>query len=257
MYINPRGNSIIPLIFAIVLSTLSLTAYARDSLEALRSDLNATNAKVTELQNQISGLQSQNTAQQTQINTLQDKIDSRRGIYEIGDIGPAGGIVFFVYGDNGFGTHGLEAAPEDQVTPPCPPLQCPRPDVYSTVIWGLCNVPATENQHPGIGSGAQFTTAILAACNQENIAAKLASDYTLNGFDDWYLPSTDELAKLYMQKDVVGGFYDDLYWSSQQSSGEHALLVDFGRDDDLCHLGNCADFTFKGRKNRVRAIRTF
>lgn len=261
MKLNPRSKKITPLILAFLMSLVPITTQARDSLEALRSDLNTTNAKVSELQNQISGLQSQNTAQQTQINTLQNKIDSRREIYEIGDIGPAGGIVFFIVGGNSFGTHGLEAAPEDQVTPPCPPNQCPRPDVYSTVIWGHCNVPSTENSHAtGVGSGAQFTADILAACNEENIAAKLAADYTLNGFDDWYLPSTYELALLYMQKDFVGGFYDDLYWSSEQMINGAATL-DFGAIL-RCDFGgggpdNCSVYKSKGDKYRVRAIRIF
>ena len=44
---------------------------------------------------------------------LQNQIDNipLPAIYEIGDVGPAGGWVFYVNED---GLHGLEAAPEDQ-----------------------------------------------------------------------------------------------------------------------------------------------
>ena len=33
-------------------------------------------------------------------------------------------------------------------------------------------------------------------------------------FTDWYLPSKDELNKLFLQRTIVGGFTNNFYWSS-------------------------------------------
>ena len=49
----------------------------------------------------------------------------------------------------------------------------------------------------------------------------LGSDYI------WYLPSTDELNKLYNQRNVIGGFSDGDYWSSTEFDTTKAWLKDF------------------------------
>ena len=51
-------------------------------------------------------------------------------------------------------------------------------------------------------------------------AARLCNEYsvTVGGiiYGDWYLPSKHELNLLYLQKNVVGGFASDGYWSSSE-----------------------------------------
>ena len=126
-------------------------------------------------------------------------------IYSVGDTGPAGGVVIHT---NDGGLHGLEASPEDQT-------------VEGTLIeWGCYWEP--QNTSTIIGAGAQNTKNIIAyGCMPENpahvIAAEVASAYELNGFQDWYLPSRDELVALYYQRAIVPGFettIDRIYWSS-------------------------------------------
>lgn len=77
-------------LIALALSATPLTALARDSLEALRNDLNATTANVSSLQRQVNVL--------------------TPASYAIGDEGPCG-IVFSVSPDQ---LHGLEAETQDQ-----------------------------------------------------------------------------------------------------------------------------------------------
>ena len=117
--------------------------------------------------------------------------------YAVGDTGPAGGIVFYVT-DNGL--HGLEAAPVDQ----------------GVGQWGCpgSGIPGADGT--AIGTGAQNTADILAGCAEPGIAARLVDGYSLNGFDDWFLPSKDELNELYLNRDDVGGFARDAYWSSSE-----------------------------------------
>jgi len=44
----------------------------------------------------------------------------------------------------------------------------------------------------------------------------LCDDLVFNGYSDWYLPSSDELNKLYLNKSAVGGFSNTFYWSSTE-----------------------------------------
>jgi hypothetical protein len=150
--------------------------------------------------------------------------------YEIGDIGPAGGIVFYVTDD---GLHGLEAATVDQ---------------SGDVAWCdvLTDISGTST---AIGAGQNNTDLIVADCPDP--AAKFANAYVLNGYNDWFLPSKDELNKLYLQKDVVGGFTSVGYWSSSQSQTD-------SDDAEFQTFGGGSQFPVgKEFTNRVRAVREF
>jgi hypothetical protein len=82
----------------------------------------------------------------------------------------------------------------------------------------------------GLNSGVMNTTIIIAkqmADNPDgNFAAKVCTDYSVtvgnDTYDDWYLPSKYELNLLYLQKTVVGGFTDNRYWSSSESTASYA-----------------------------------
>ena len=53
-------------------------------------------------------------------------------------------------------------------------------------------------------------------------AAKLCSNLNTGGYSDWYLPSKDELNKLYLQKMLLGGFKEVCYWSSSETGKYNA-----------------------------------
>ena len=121
---------------------------------------------------------------------------SAGGPYQISNTGPAGGIVFYI--TNG-GLNGLEAAPVDQ---------------SNGVIWGCYGVDIAGAYGTEVGTGNANTVAIVNGCSEPNFAAKAAADYIYNGYSDWFLPSKDELDLLYQQRNVVGGFTSNSYWSS-------------------------------------------
>ena len=133
------------------------------------------------------------------------------GAYNIGDIGPAGGIVFF---DKGFISDGwryLEAAP---------------PGGESIAAWGAFrrNVSGTETV---LGSGKLNTQIILERLNQlgeSHRAAQICEILEINGYKDWFLPSRDELEMLYrnLGRKGLGGLGRDRYWSSSQYSNRDA-----------------------------------
>jgi len=93
--------------------------------------------------------------------------------YRIGDDGPAGGKVFYVTDG---GAHGFEAAPVDQ----------------ASGQWGCMGTPIGAIGRD-VGEGSQNTADILAGCPTLGIAARIAEEYSLNGYDDWFLPSQREL----------------------------------------------------------------
>jgi len=123
-------------------------------------------------------------------------------LYEIGDTGPAGGIVFYVTDG---GLHGLEA--ETVILDP------------PTAPWGCRGIDITGADGTAIGTGAQNTADIIAGCMEMDSAARVADAYELNGFTDWFLPSQDELGQLYLQKNAVGAFSSSNYWSSSEIDG--------------------------------------
>lgn len=127
-----------------------------------------------------------------------ETLDFTTGPYQIGDKGPAGGIVFYITDG---GNHGLEAAHEDQGMAP----------------WGCYGTRMLVGAYaPAVGQGAQNTATIIAGCSQVGIAARIASDYSYSGYDDWFLPSRDELNLLHQQRFVLG-ITGLEYWSSTEA----------------------------------------
>ena len=133
--------------------------------------------------------------------------------------------------------HGLIAAYSDQST---------------GIIWAL---PAYQNISVfgtlnTIGSGMANTDMIIAQ-NGAGItyAAGLARSYNGGGYNDWYLPSKDELNKLYINRSAIGGFVSNYYWSSSGYNSGYAWFHNFTS-------GNPAANT-KDVMYYVRAVRTF
>jgi hypothetical protein len=146
--------------------------------------------------------------------------------YEIGDQGPAGGIVFYVSNE---GLNGLEAAPADQ----------------GRVMWGCYSTPITGANGTAVGTGEQNTADIIAGCD-ETTAASVASAYG----PGWYLPSRDELNLILVNICCkVGGISHADYWSSSQISDSFAWGIQFSNDIQYKR--------FKGHIFRVRAVRAF
>jgi len=104
------------------------------------------------------------------------------------------------------------------------------------------------------GTGQANTNAMKAQTGYTGGAAGVCDDYenTETGtgvYDDWFLPSKDELYKLYLNKGTIGGFADNLYWSSSELKAGTAWLRNFGSGNQ--------DYDGKNYTYRVRAVRAF
>jgi hypothetical protein len=117
------------------------------------------------------------------------------GVHYVGQ-NYGGGIVFYT---DTSGEHGLVAAQTDQ----------------GNAQWG-CYGETMGAIYSGIGTGKSNTDQIVYYCPDTGIAARVCKDLVLNGYDDWFLPSKDELNEMYLHKDVIGGFTDNSYWSSTE-----------------------------------------
>jgi hypothetical protein len=119
--------------------------------------------------------------------------------------------------------------------------------------WGCqgSNLPGAEGS--AVGTGQQNTTDILAGCATAGIAARLCDDYSSDGYSDWYLPSTGEMNKLYLNRVALGGFSSSLYWSSTEdnslSPGLFATAVNL--------FGGTSGPYSKDLTANVRAVRSF
>ena len=124
---------------------------------------------------------------------------------------PAGGVIIYL---DVSGLHGIVAASSNL-----------EPD--NAITWGCPGFNIPGAQFSAIGTGQSNTNAILSACPNAGIAARLADQLVLNGFSDWYLPSVDELQAIYMQKAFLPGINNEIYWSSTQVSTGMAKGINF------------------------------
>jgi len=173
---------------------------------------------------------------------------SKTKIYKIGDAGPAGGHIFYDKGKHTDGWRYLEAAPVSS---------------EKGAKWGLVGF-ACPGTSTGIGSGRANTAAIikmLTANNQTGTAAQICASLNINGFNDWFLPSKDELNEMYLRLRVgnnVGGFDTGgrypkgWYWSSSAESDNSIYWTWVQRFSD-----GYQDVFIRSDALSVRAVRAF
>jgi prepilin-type N-terminal cleavage/methylation domain-containing protein len=154
-----------------------------------------------------------------------------------------GGIIFYIFqpGDLGYfvgETHGLIAAPNDQP---------------GTFQWGCNSNASVTSLSVNIGTGKNNTFA-LSSCSSP--ATQEVYGVNINGYNDWYLPSLNELKKLYDNRLIVGNFQaDGNYWSSSgwghsfDSTNIMAHGYTFQTNNDL--------LAYRTNSYRVRAVRSF
>ena len=165
--------------------------------------------------------------------------------YTIGDSALGGYIAYILQpGDSGYDVnvqHGLVVT---------------TTNVSSSASWGCAGTLLTGASGTTIGTGNQNTIDIVNGCATAGIAAKLCSDLSQNGYNDWYLPSADELEKVWDYKELFGGFSTGNYWSSTQVNNTQANYIFFNAVGTPQN-NPLIDTTPKSDSIRVRAIRSY
>lgn len=162
-------------------------------------------------------------------------------IYEIGDTGPGGGYIYHIDDTNPIDPKYYEVALYDQSTG----------NIWSNISL---NIGTTNTE---IGYGNANTDDIIAQSNHTTSAAQICRDATINDINDWYLPSKDELNKVWenivASGDInggVGGFSESLYWTSSEESANFAYTQSF---ENGTSSNNSKGFS----SPRIRAVRDF
>jgi uncharacterized repeat protein (TIGR02543 family) len=171
-------------------------------------------------------------------------------IYSLRDIGPAGGLIFYVKeGGYSNGWMYLEAAPVSTER------KAKQWGSYGTLIGGTGKV---------IGTGKNNTRLIVEwlddnkddtqgdVTNKTRRAAYLCKGLSYGGYSDWFLPSKGELNLMYINLHDIGtpvGGFAFSYWSSSEHLANGAWLQSFNDGGQGTY--------FKNYTPRVRAVRAF
>jgi hypothetical protein len=150
------------------------------------------------------------------------------GVCAVGDTGPGGGKVFYVQASGTFACGAtlsstckyLEAAPTSGTAA----------WTDATYEWsGITNVAiGADAQGTAIGTGYRNTQAMVTQSSTAGRAGTVSRAYRgPNSLSDWYLPSQDELNQMYVNKNAIGDFSTDLYWSSSEYGDDSVWVQDF------------------------------
>jgi hypothetical protein len=129
------------------------------------------------------------------------------GYCRVGDIGPAGGVIFIDTSTASSNGRIFEAAPQNWSG---------SEDLASVAQFCTGGAAATANitsgSQIGIGWGETLTANFDAGCTGG--AAQVAADLNLNGYSDWFVPSENEAVQLYTYRNQVGLIQLGSNWST-------------------------------------------
>ncbi|QLC66424.1 hypothetical protein LPB248_09035 [Flavobacterium sp. LPB0248] len=149
--------------------------------------------------------------------------------YKIGNKGPANGIVFYDKGQYSFGWRYIEVATTD----------------LKDLEWGCVASSILKARNNEIGSGYYNTAQIViyhdnltnyyanpAVCSNLNNGSLLAKDALLFNqgiYNDWFLPSYNELELIYKNLHLsnLGDFKESIYWSSTEMNQNTVSTINF------------------------------
>ena len=154
-----------------------------------------------------------------------------------------GGLIGYIFlnGDPGYvagEVHGLITAEQDQ---------------SNGIRWYNGSFVSTGASGTVLGTGLTNTNAIISIQGAviTSYAAGLARTYNGGNYSDWFLPSRDELNKLYEMKLLgLGSFTNNLYFSSSEYGASGVWYIDFS-------TGDVGPGSSKSNLLSVRAVRYY
>lgn len=153
-----------------------------------------------------------------------------------------GGIVAYIFqsGDPGYVSgecHGIIAATSDQGT---------------AAYFGCYGSNLSGASSMLLKGGEQNTIDIVTGCSDSGTSARLCYDYSSGSYSDWWLPSLNELLKLYTNRALIGGFNISAAYSSSSEVDAYSVYSVNFVDGSYSVGSNTKLYPF-----HVRAIRYF
>lgn len=174
-------------------------------------------------------------------------VNNDNTVYKLRDRGPAGGWIFYINPNwERDGWRYLEAAYVTDWT-------------SSWIFGGSTQTTLNGNTSTAIGSGYANSVAIIKQEGHVSSAASACLDATIDGFNDWYLPSYDELNLMFnnLRAYNVGFFTDnDYYLTSSENNATSAMAMYYSSSSYLVYSGNIDKSTYSN-DIRIRPIRSF
>lgn len=158
-----------------------------------------------------------------------------------------GGMVIWI---DETGEHGLISALKDQSNG----IQWRNGPSEKSRHFGDHHDRVVNARGDGIGAGEMNTTLIIAQLTDDdisgNFAAKVSANFQVDGYGDWYLPSKAELNTMYELREQIGGFENDMYWSSTEFNAGFCWVQNFKGYGGQYTQNKSSDFA-------VRCVRRF
>lgn len=176
------------------------------------------------------------------------------GACEIGDVGPGNGIVFYV------APYTFQSAAPCGSS--CTYLEAQMTDSAGGSYVPYCTGPGQTSVIPNstssaIGGGFQNTLSITAS-SECSAGAGFAASAPSGGFNDWYLPSVNELAALVQSQNLSNlstGLVGD-YWTSTGYYSSQAYWIAVASDSGG-GKPNTNTYMPRSKSLSVRSIRAF
>ncbi|WP_116786938.1 hypothetical protein [Flavobacterium psychrotrophum] len=172
--------------------------------------------------------------------------------YNIGQQGPAGGTVFYDKGTYSEGWRYMEVA---------------TTDIDTLAQWGCDAVSIPGTQNAAIGRGLTnsglikaffntlpdyYTNPASCSTTADGTVAAAASLWVNNSYQQWFLPSKDELLLVYqnLTANNQGNMAAAPYWTATEADAATATVIDFA-------TGQPADIPKAQANVKIRAVRYF
>lgn len=156
-------------------------------------------------------------------------------VLNIGDDFQGGQIAYIDH----TGRHGLVIAKVDQ----------------ATVAYGCYNSVVATSLNAG--TGLANTIALVNNCPETNTPAKICYDLTLNGYSDWYLPSSGDLIALCSNIKSLSFASGAVYWTSSMRANDNTRAYHFTTNISTGSTSCSSLHSPKTDVKKVRAVRNF
>lgn len=173
-------------------------------------------------------------------------------IYEIGDTGPAGGIVFF---DKGFFSDGWRYLEVTQSSIGEYRFGYYRPN-GNTVVGTISVIGSGKHNTERLVKymdieGMAYSDDLYKSEAKKEYAARICLDYSYGGYDDWFLPSIGELELVYnnLKRTGLASFEENTLLSSSEYGDKYVNYWGF--------YYNRSSYGSRGAIYQVRAVRAF